>query len=100
VIKLHDKLFKPFLKEEEIQLAIKRIAAEIARDYKDEVPIFVGVLNGAFMFISDLLKYYPYPCEVSFVKFNFLDSALKNGTFKILKYKPLFQGRLTHFRPF
>lgn len=68
LIKLHDKEFKPFLKEEEIQLAVKRIAGEIAADFKDEVPIFVGVLNGAFMFIADLLKNYPYPSEVSFVK--------------------------------
>lgn len=68
LIKLHDKEFKPFLKEEEIQLAVKRIAGEIAADFKDEVPIFVGVLNGSFMFIADLLKNYPYPSEVSFVK--------------------------------
>lgn len=68
LIKLHDKEFKPYLKEAEIQKAIKRVAEEIAVDFKDEVPIFVGVLNGAFMFIADLLKHYPYPSEVSFVK--------------------------------
>ncbi len=68
LVKLHDKEFKPFIKEAEIQLAIKRMAEKIAIDFKDEVPIFVGVLNGAFMFIADLLKHYPYPAEVSFVK--------------------------------
>ncbi len=68
MIKLHDKRFQLFLKEEDIQSAVKKIAEEIAEDYRDEVPIFVGVLNGAFMFVADFLKHYPYPCEVSFVK--------------------------------
>jgi adenylate kinase len=84
LIKLHDKLFKPFLKEEEIQLAIERIADEIARDYKDEVPIFVGVLNGAFMFISDLLKNYPHPCEVSFVKLASYRGLISTGIVETL----------------
>ncbi len=84
MIKLHDKLFKPFLKEEEIQLAIERIADEIAKDYKDEVPIFVGVLNGAFMFISDLLKNYPYPCEVSFVKLASYRGLISTGIVETL----------------
>ena len=84
MIKLHDKLFKPFLKEEEIQLAVERIAAEIAKDYKDEVPIFVGVLNGAFMFISDLLKNYPHPCEVSFVKLASYRGLISTGIVETL----------------
>ncbi|MGB5359090.1 adenylate kinase [Eudoraea sp.] len=84
MIKLHDKLFKPFLKEEEIQLAIERIAAEIANDYKDEVPIFVGVLNGAFMFISDLLKCYPHTCEVSFVKLASYRGLISTGIVETL----------------
>lgn len=68
MIKLHDKRFKLFLKEEEILSAVKKIADDIAEDYRDQVPVFVGVLNGAFMFVSDFLKSYPHPCEVSFVK--------------------------------
>jgi len=48
--------------------AVKKVAEDVARDYKDKNPIFVGVLNGAFMFVSDFLKHYPYPCEVTFVK--------------------------------
>ncbi|WP_019668181.1 adenylate kinase [Eudoraea adriatica] len=84
MIKLHDKLFKPFLKEEEIQLAVERIAAEIVKDYKDEVPIFVGVLNGAFMFISDLLKNYPHPCEVSFVKLASYRGLISTGIVETL----------------
>ena len=68
VIKLHDKFFKPFLSETEIEAAVKKVADAVAADYKDQVPIFVGVLNGSFMFVSDVLKHYEHPCEVSFVK--------------------------------
>ncbi|MEX0288843.1 MAG: hypothetical protein AB3N14_07005 [Flavobacteriaceae bacterium] len=62
MVKLKDKQFVPYLTEEEILTAVKKIADEIAEDYKDQVPIFVGVLNGAFMFTSDFLKHYPHPC--------------------------------------
>ncbi|MBL7472838.1 adenylate kinase [Robertkochia sediminum] len=68
MIKLHDKYFKPFISAEEIQEAIARMAQEVKADFKDEVPVFIGVLNGAFMFTSDFLKAYDGPCEVSFVK--------------------------------
>ncbi|MEL6919295.1 MAG: adenylate kinase, partial [Bacteroidota bacterium] len=68
MIKLHDKYFEPFLSEDRIMEAIKKVAQEIAHDYKHEVPIFVGVLNGSFMFVSDFLKHYDHTCEVTFVK--------------------------------
>ena len=68
MIKLHNTYFKPFLSQSEIVAAVKKIAGQVAADYKEETPIFVGVLNGAFMFVADFLKEYQYPCEVSFVK--------------------------------
>ncbi|MEL7269268.1 MAG: adenylate kinase [Bacteroidota bacterium] len=79
MIKLHDKFFKPFLSEEEILSAIERMAQEIAADYKDGVPVFVGVLNGAFMFVSDFLKAYPHPCEVSFVRLSSYQGLTSTG---------------------
>lgn len=44
------------------------MADKVKADFKDEIPIFIGVLNGAFMFASDFLKAYDAPCEVCFVK--------------------------------
>lgn len=79
LIKLHDKFFKPFLKEEEILAAIENMAQKIAEDYKDSVPVFVGVLNGAFMFVSDFLKAYPHPCEVSFVRLSSYQGLTSTG---------------------
>jgi adenylate kinase len=68
VIKLHDKYFKPFVSAKEIDAAIERLAREIATDIGDEIPVFVGILNGSFMVVSDFVKKYPKPCEVTFIK--------------------------------
>ncbi len=84
LITLHDKQFKPFLGEQEILDAVRKVAEEIARDYKDETPVFVGVLNGAFMFVADFLKYYPHPCEVSFVKLSSYRGLTSTGIVETL----------------
>ncbi|MCL6264898.1 adenylate kinase [Flagellimonas myxillae] len=84
MIKLHDKVFRPFLTERQILAAINDMATKIAEDYKDKVPIFVGVLNGAFMFVSDFLKAYPYPCEVSFVRLSSYQGLTSTGIVETL----------------
>ena len=84
MIKLYDQYFEPFLSESEIQNAVSKIACEIAADYKNEVPIFVGVLNGAFMFTSDLMKAYPHPCEVTFVKLSSYQGLTSTGIVETL----------------
>jgi adenylate kinase len=68
VIKLHDKYFKPFVSAQEIDTAIGKMAMQIAEDLEDEIPVFIGVLNGSFMVVSDFVKKYPKPCEVTFIK--------------------------------
>lgn len=67
-IQVKDREFEVFLKEEDIQKEIKRVASEINRDYKDKEPLFLCILNGSFMFAADLLKDVKVPCNVSFVK--------------------------------
>ncbi|MBD0824148.1 adenylate kinase [Aestuariibaculum marinum] len=68
MVKLHDKFFKPFISAEEIDRAMTRMASEIAKDIGDEIPVFIGILNGSFMVVSDFVKKYPKPCEVTFIK--------------------------------
>lgn len=68
MIKLHDKYFKPFISAKEIDAAMHRLATDIANDVGDEIPVFVGILNGSFMVVSDFVKKYPKPCEVTFIK--------------------------------
>lgn len=84
VIKLHDKFFKPYLSEAQILAAVDKMAKAIAEDYKDQVPLFVGVLNGSFMFVSDFLKAYPHPCEVSFVKLSSYQGLTSTGIVETL----------------
>lgn len=67
-IKLHDKYFKPFIDAQELDFAIANMAKKIEDDFQDEIPVFIGVLNGSFMVLSDLMKHYSHSCEVSFVK--------------------------------
>ncbi|QCE40380.1 adenylate kinase [Psychroserpens sp. NJDZ02] len=67
-ITLHDKQFKPFISEQEIDDAVTRMAHQVAEDLGDEVPVFIGILNGSFMLVSDFVKKYPKPCEVTFIK--------------------------------
>jgi hypoxanthine phosphoribosyltransferase len=67
-IKIHDKTFVPYLKNNELQEVIKELALKVYEDYKDEVPVFVGVLNGVIMFFSDFLKHYPGQCEIAFLQ--------------------------------
>tara|TARA_R110002049_G_scaffold297342_1_gene486222 strand:- start:54 stop:1163 length:1110 start_codon:yes stop_codon:yes gene_type:complete len=68
VIKLHDLYFKPFISEQEIDTAVQQMADNIAADLGDEVPVFIGILNGSFMLVSDFVKKYSKPCEVTFIK--------------------------------
>jgi hypoxanthine phosphoribosyltransferase len=68
MIQLHDKEFIPFISAQEIDFAIAQIARLVEDDFVEETPVFIGVLNGAFMVVSDFMKHYKGACEVSFVK--------------------------------
>lgn len=68
MIHLHDKTFEAFISSEEIDFAIKNMAKQMDDDFFNEIPVFVGVLNGSFMVMADLMKQYRGMCEVSFVK--------------------------------
>ncbi|HDO27871.1 MAG TPA: hypoxanthine phosphoribosyltransferase [Bacteroidetes bacterium] len=68
-IQIHDKKFEPYLTFEEIDRAIQQIADRLNKELKDKNPLFIPILNGAFMFAADLFKKLNFPCEVSFVKF-------------------------------
>lgn len=68
MIKLHDLEFEPFISEGQITEAIEKIAEDLNREYAGKTPVFIGVLNGAFMFASEVIKRFDYDCEISFVK--------------------------------
>lgn len=68
MIRIHDKHFVPFLSASQLENIVAKMAQDIADDLEEEVPIFIGVLNGSFMFVSDFMKHYNKPCELSFIK--------------------------------
>jgi hypoxanthine phosphoribosyltransferase len=63
-----DKTFKPYLTSSEIGIAIQKIANQINLDYQDKNPLFIAILNGSFIFASDLFKQINVPAEISFIK--------------------------------
>lgn len=68
LIKVHDKSFGPYLSEQTIQDRIKEMAKLINADYAGKRPLFVAILNGSFMFASDLFKYLDIEAEICFIK--------------------------------
>lgn len=67
-ITLHDKSFVPFIDRYQLDEAITRMVADIQHDYMGITPLFIGVLNGSVMVVSDILKKYQGNCEVTFMK--------------------------------
>lgn len=68
MMKIADLEFEPFIDANSIQKRINLLAVEINADYANRTPIFIGVLNGSFMFMADLMKQITIPCEMTFTK--------------------------------
>ncbi|MCD8282527.1 MAG: hypoxanthine phosphoribosyltransferase [Prevotella sp.] len=78
-VRIHDKDFVLMMKEEEILARIDAVAARINADLKGTNPLFLAVLNGAFMFAADLMKRITIPCEISFVKLASYEGTTSTG---------------------
>ncbi len=78
-MKVKDKEFRVSIPEAEILRQVARVAAEINRDYAGQEPVFLAVLNGAFMFAADLLREVTLPCEISFVKLASYEGVQSTG---------------------
>ena len=83
-IKIHAKEFVKTIPAEEIAARVKVVAEKINKDYAGKRPLLLGVLNGCFMFVSDLMKNLEIECEISFVKFSSYQGADTTGTVKQL----------------
>jgi len=83
-VQLHDLKFTPFISEAKITTAIEKVAEEINADFKGQTPIFLGILNGAFLFASELIKRFKGDCEVSFVKLSSYQGTSSSGEVKSL----------------
>ncbi|MDX9782126.1 MAG: hypoxanthine phosphoribosyltransferase [Bacteroidales bacterium] len=84
-ITLHDKTFRIIIPHDEILKSIEELAAKMNQDFNgSEVPLFLSVLNGSFMFTSDLLKNLKFQCELSFIKVSSYSGVESTGEMKHL----------------
>lgn len=67
-VRIHDKEFAPFIEYAQIEKSVDRIAERMNKELYDKNPLFIAVLNGAFMFAADLFKKLDFSCEITFVK--------------------------------
>ena len=82
IVKVKDKTFKTFIPEKEILQRVKEVADKINKDMAGKNPLFLAVLNGSFVFASDLMRYITIPCEISFVKLASYQGTVSTGKIK------------------
>lgn len=82
LITIKDKQFKLSIESRAIQEAVKKIGEQINRDMNGQNPLFICVLNGAFMFAADLMKTVDIPCEITFIKLSSYDGLYTTGSVK------------------
>ena len=75
-----------FLESGQIYDKIQELARQLSADYADACPVFIGVLNGSFIFLADLVRALSIDCEIDFVKISsYGNSATTSGEVKIIK---------------
>ena len=78
--------FTILFSEEQIQKRTEELAKQISDEYKNTIPVFIGVLNGSFLFMSDLIRYVNIDCEIDFFKLSsYGDAKISSGRVKLLK---------------
>ncbi|MBQ3745497.1 MAG: hypoxanthine phosphoribosyltransferase [Prevotella sp.] len=81
-IKIKDKSFRVSIPEAEIKTRVKALAEQMSKDLEGKNPIFLAVLNGAFIFAADLMREMTIPCEISFVKLASYQGTTSTGKVK------------------
>ena len=82
IVRIKDKTLKTSITEAEIKARIKALAQQIHKDMEGKTPLFLGVLNGAFIFAADLMREMTIPCEISFVKLASYQGTTSTGKIK------------------
>lgn len=84
MVQLHDLEFEPFISEDEITRSIEELSEKLNKEYKGKTPVFLGILNGAFLVASELIKRFKGDCEVAFVKLGSYEGTSTLGTVETL----------------
>lgn len=81
-VEVGDRTFEILIENEKINERNREIAAQLNDEYKDRCPVFIGVLNGSFLFMADLLKEVTIPCEASFIRVSSYKGTASSGDVK------------------
>lgn len=82
-IKIHDKYFKPYITNAQIEDSIQKVADKLNEDLKDsDIPIFLSVLNGSFMFTASLMQKINFTCDIVFIKLQSYCGTSSSGKVK------------------
>ena len=81
-ITLNDKVFRVMIPAEQIDAAVERVAASLNERYAGRTPIFLGVLSGSFLFLSDLVRKTTFDSQISFVKISSYQGTESTGEVK------------------
>lgn len=93
-ITLHDLTFEKCISKTDVQHAVNGIAVRLNDDYKDKRPVFLTVLNGAFLFSAELIKKFDFECEMSFIKVASYDGTQRSDeVFTVMGAEPSLKGR-------
>jgi hypoxanthine phosphoribosyltransferase len=78
--------FRLLISEQEVRLRTMEIAKQITRIYRNRVPILIGILNGGFIFLADLIRHINIDCEIDFLRISSYGSEQESsGHIKVLK---------------
>jgi hypoxanthine phosphoribosyltransferase len=85
-ITTNGETFVLYLSEGQIQQRVKELGRQISEEYNGRVPIFIGILNGSFIFMADLIRSVDIDCEIDFLKLSsYGDAKISSGNVKLLK---------------
>lgn len=81
----YDYELSPVISDEDIQKRVNEIAIDLSKKFKDKVPILIGILNGSFIFMADLIRALDIDCEMDFIKLASYKGSHSTGTVRLLK---------------
>ena len=85
-IRVNGDYFTVMISERRIKARVKKLAQQISKDCKGTVPVFIGILNGSFIFFADLIREITIDCEVDFLKLSsYGDAKISSGNVRLLK---------------
>ncbi len=83
---VNNEEFEPYIDEKKLASRIKKLGKKISKDFKGKTPIFIGVLNGSYIFFADLIRSITIDCEVDFMKLSsYGDAKISSGNVHLLK---------------